>query len=705
MTSPTKPPKRPWFDRVALPWAALAVPGLASAIVTWIDAGIVAAAPLGTIGAVLLLLPATSLLSIWLGLGFRGLGLTGVADRLLAAATARDPGASVAPVVLLAQAAVIFLAVWAAADFAGWAYRRTDLAALVVAAAAVVAFVGALAVGRLVGRLLRGPAVLAAGASRAWLPLASPLASSLWVAALLALAATAAGIALRDDLAAADLSAPIVVAALHAGLLAVLLAALLGARKSGAHTMRRLLVAAAALAGSLVLVGAVRDPGYAALAAANRVPGVGQGLDLGRLIGLQTGADTGRGRRAATGRWHQPPPRFADPSRLCPGGDCNVVLILIDSWRADQLTFHGSKLEIMPRIEALASEGVVFRNSYSPGPGTILTVPAMLAGVFDSQIAMTPRKRGPAPVADEQLLVQESLKEIGVTTLAVVEHWYNEPLNQGWDVWDLTWNPRFHKVSTVGRQADKVIDLLRAHKQKRFFLYTHLMEPHHDYLLHEGFDRFGTDTWGRYRSDLAFTDHHVGRVLDVIRAEITKRPTLVFISADHGEGLGQHGIEYHNAGFYRELTNVPLIVWHPALEHRVLDEPVALYDIAPTLRNLYGLPPLDEHVGTSLLPQILDGDELPGRVIYQQALYDQGGRYFNLVAVTRGSLRLMHDMRRDTWEMFDISTDPHEERNLARAGDPRFEELRSLLEEWLVAIGLDADFVHRPWEAKPPGAK
>ncbi len=698
---------RDWMGRIALPVMALGFACLATGGFAWFETGVAATAPIGAAGAFAVLLPAALLLGAWLGPGFRGIAAADLRGRLLAAATVRDPSASVAPFVLLARAAVVFLVVWWAAGFAGVAYRRADLAALVVAAAAVIAFLAALAAGRFLGWLLRVPAQAATRSPRAWLPLASPLASALWAFALSAATAATAGWAMCADLAAADLSDVLAILAMHGGLLLALGGLLVVAHRPGSRAVRALCIAAIPVATVLVGAGIAGSPGGpVAAAAATRLPGIRLGMDLGRALAGRDGIDHGKpGRAGSPGHWQKPPPRFADPSRLCPGGDCNVVLIGIDSWRADQLTFHGSSRMIMPRIEALAQKGVIFGNNYTPGPGTILTVPAMLAGVFDSQIAMTPRKKGPAPVADEVVLIQESLGKIGVATLAVNEHWYNEPLNQGWDVWESSWNPRFHLRSTAEAQADKIIRLLRAHKDERFFLYTHLEEPHHDYLLHEGFDGFGTDNLGRYRSELAFTDHHVGRIVDVIRGEITERPTLVIVSADHGEGMGQHGIKYHNGGFWRELTRVPLIVWHPALEHRVLDEPVALYDIAPTLRNLYGLPPREDHVGTSLLPQILDGDELSDRVIYQQGLYDQGGRYFNLVAVTRGSLRLMHDMRRRTYELYDVATDPEEERNLARDGDPRFEKMKTILEDWLAAVGLDATFVHRPWESKPPGAR
>jgi arylsulfatase A-like enzyme len=289
--------------------------------------------------------------------------------------------------------------------------------------------------------------------------------------------------------------------------------------------------------------------------------------------------------------------------------------------------------------------------------------------------------------------------------LAVLEHIYLDPINQGWTEWYNPWSRSFYKESSAERQADKIIELLDKHRKTPLFLYAHFNEPHHNYLSHPGFDNWGDDRWGRYRSELAYTDFHIGRVLETVKHTLSSRPTMIIISADHGEALGQHGIRFHNGGFYRELVHIPLIVSHPGLANRRLKEPVSLLDMAPTLRNLYDLPPRPDHVGTSLLGQMLKGDELKDRTIYHQGLYDQGGRYFNLVGITKGSQRLLHDMRRQTWELYDISTDPKEKNNLAGDQNPVFSRMKEELTSWLNAIDLDAAFIHRDWEDAPPGAK
>jgi arylsulfatase A-like enzyme len=318
---------------------------------------------------------------------------------------------------------------------------------------------------------------------------------------------------------------------------------------------------------------------------------------------------------------------------------------------------------------------------------------------------MDNRVRGPLPVSRNVTLIQESLSQKGIVTLAVLEHYYLDPLNQGWTKFYNPHSNTFYRESTVARQVDKILEYIDAYQDKPFFLFAHLNEPHHNYLLHKGFDRWGTNTWGRYRSELAFTDHHLKRVFDKIDRISNRRPTLILLSADHGEGLGEHGIRFHNGGFYRELVWVPLIIHHPTLKPRQLEQPVSLLDIAPTLRNLYGLEPASRHVGTSLLGQIVNGDEYGERTIYHQGLYDQGGRYYNLVGISTKRYRLLHDMRNQTFEFFDLQNDPLEKNNLSDENGIPFQAMKKELLDWLEAIELKSSFVHRDWETAPPGAK
>ncbi|MDD5309076.1 MAG: sulfatase [Deltaproteobacteria bacterium] len=695
------------LGRLAPVASAAALASLAGGLFACFHAGSIAPLTLGAAGAFVAVLPLAALLAAWLGTYFRGCGAHGVGERLRAALLGRDPDATPGPFLFLLEAAIVFAMVWQAALFSTAAFKRADLAALVVGAAAAAGFV----VARLVSAALRPPlrpfARRATSGARRWLPLASNLASLVWAAGVVCAAAGTAAAVIWKDLVAADLGSLLVLAALNAFLFALCFVGLFLARPDRGKAASRAIFGLSAASGLAVILGLAGVPrGMTTFAAASGVPGVGLGLELTRKVaGPVLDRLGGKGLKVGKGSFDKPPPRFIDPSPLCRGGDCNVVLLVVDSFRADRLVAYGSRDEIMPNLDALARESVVFDNAYSPGPGTILAVPCMLAGVFDSGLKMDPGIKGPLPVSRDQRLVEEDLHDRGVVTLAALEHSYLDPLNQGWTEFSNPWSRTFYRETTAARQADVTIEMLRRYRAKPLFLYAHFNDPHHNYLMHEGFDRWGDDDAGRYASELAFTDAQLGRIFEVVRKELTERPTLLIVTGDHGESLGQHGIKYHNGGFYLELMHVPLVFSHPALKARRLAQPVSLLDLAPTFRNVFGLPPDPAQVGTSLLPDVLTGSQLKDRTIYHQALYDQGGRYYNLVGITRGAWRLFHDMRRRTYELYDVAADPREERNLADESNPRFVEMKEKLDSWLAALGLDAAFVHRPWEDAPPGAR
>jgi arylsulfatase A-like enzyme len=723
-----------WLRRPLPIWKLAGALALVGGVAAGARSGDVGVVPLAAAGFFAALLPLAIGLSVLAVVRFRGCDVATVGARLRAALAVTDPAETAAPFLALLRIAAVLLGTYAAVMFSSHAFHRADLAAAMIAGVAV----AAMGLGWFVGALIEpGLAALAARLGpRTWrvVPLATVGGSLLGAGAAAAVAIAVIAARMWGDLAAARLESPAAVLAVNAVLLAAVFARYAAFARPLRHAAVRSGDVFAALGIASVLAGAAglgADPASCARAIAT--PGADLGIALGRSLTDYDGDGFsgffGQGDCAAlderifpgaldtpgdgvdqncTGaqfdgaRFAPPPPRFVDPGPLCPAGDCNVVLITIDSFRADQLEFLGGREVVMPTLERLAAEGAAFTEAYSPGAGTMTVVPAMLAGVFDSQLKMDPRRRGRIPVHPDVLLVSESLSRRGVATYAVLEHNMLDHLDQGFTDFSNPWRPEYVTTSTAAERVDRIVADIRRAAGGPFFLYAHLLEPHHDYLAHPGFDRFGDDDFGRYRSELAFTDSQIARVVAEIRASVRDRPTILVVAGDHGEGFGEHGIKFHNEGLYRTITHVPLVVWHSAgaIAPRRLPAPVTLLDVAPTILNLYGLAPQPQHVGTSLVGDLLGQGQLERRPIHHQAIYDEKGVYYNIVGLTRDRYRLLHDMRRQTFELYDVEADPGETANLADEASPTYVSLRDELYAWIERIGLSAGFVHRYWELR-----
>ena len=122
----------------------------------------------------------------------------------------------------------------------------------------------------------------------------------------------------------------------------------------------------------------------------------------------------------------------------------------------------------------------------------------------------------------------------------------------------------------------------------RFLLWTHFMDPHKDYLTHPGFGRFGDDHRGRYDQEVAFTDHHIGRMLERFAKLPAAKRTVIILTADHGEAFGEHGRKFHGRELWEEIIRVPLVVAGPGIAPRRIARPTSHIDLFPTLLALFG---------------------------------------------------------------------------------------------------------------------
>jgi arylsulfatase A-like enzyme/Flp pilus assembly protein TadD len=317
----------------------------------------------------------------------------------------------------------------------------------------------------------------------------------------------------------------------------------------------------------------------------------------------------------------------------------NVLLVTFDTTRADRIGAYGWRHARTPAWDELAAEGVVFDRALAPVPLTLPSHAAMLTGLYP--FANGVRDNSHFFLDEDARTLAEALGEQGYQTCAVVaafvlDHRFG--LDQGFDEYrdEIPRGLEFERLEVPARNAravvDDAIDWLRgADDDRPFFLWCHFYDPHHPYLTPASFPFYLSHP---YDQEIAFADHHLKRLLD----EVSQRPpndapTVVVATADHGEGLGEHGEETHGYFVYDSTLRVPLVIRYPGGEHAgtSIDSPVSVVDIMPTVLELAGLPPPDEGEihGRSLLGLI-------GRDAAETELFRQRPIYFECYAPSYG---------------------------------------------------------------------
>ncbi|MFT5429824.1 MAG: choline-sulfatase [Myxococcota bacterium] len=361
----------------------------------------------------------------------------------------------------------------------------------------------------------------------------------------------------------------------------------------------------------------------------------------------------------------EPPPIEAKPP---PKPRYNVVLITIDTVRADHMHFAGYERKTTDHMDELAKRSAVFENAYSPSNMTPAAIPALLSGRYTTELY---RDDSHFIRFDERnTFVAERLAAAGVQTRAVVTHWYFEKrkrsgLYQGFDDWQVVgtrWGKEMEGVATSKLVADEgIAQLGKLNADEPYFLWLHFLDPHKWYIFHDGFEkRWGRKSKDRYDHEIAFTDHHIGRVLKAISGHASADQTAIMITSDHGEAFGEHKTAFHGFSVYEDQLRVPLIVHVPGQEPQRIKKRVGLIDLTPTVLDLMGVAlPKDEKPlqGRSWRPDI-EGRPLPQRLIYSER--PRGPHSGGMRALIDGDWKLIWRAAGNRYELYDLVADPGE---------------------------------------------
>jgi arylsulfatase A-like enzyme len=354
------------------------------------------------------------------------------------------------------------------------------------------------------------------------------------------------------------------------------------------------------------------------------------------------------------------PSPSASPAAPAPPKDANVIVISIDSLRAD-MPWNGYPRPIAPTLTELERRAVSYTHAYSVSSYTSMSLGGLLGGRIPSELTRSGYFFG---TYRKDVFFPKRLQAAGVHTMGVMAHMYfkSAGFDQGFDEWKLvpgiTFDPNTdHDVTSVAsEQLSEELLSEPANETGRFFYWVHFLDPHDQYMRHDGID-WGKSARDRYDGEVTFTDRSVGKLLDFIAGKPWASRTVVIVTSDHGEEFGEHGMTRHGFEVWQTLVHVPLMVLAPGAPQRRIDVPRSAVDLAPTILDLFGVPVDPAFEGTSLVPEVYGAEPAARDVIVDLPATSNNGKRRALI---HGDAKLICFDSDTACRLFDLAKDPLE---------------------------------------------
>ena len=369
-----------------------------------------------------------------------------------------------------------------------------------------------------------------------------------------------------------------------------------------------------------------------------------------------------------------------------------VVLISIDTLRADHLGCYGYPRDTSPSIDSLARESVVFNHAVACTPITLPSHCSMLTGTTPPQHQV--HDNIGYQLHSSSTTLAEILKENGFTTGAVIGAYPLDAqfgLDQGFDTYDDDIKQAQAGVFKFANERDaaEVTELankwLKNHRKEEFLLFVHYYDPHLPYESHEEFRFRYVLPWpsvrDQYDGEIAYTDYYVGRLIDNLKQMGLYDSTLIILTGDHGESLGERQERGHGFFIYHNTIHVPLIVKLPGLSTMIrVNDVVGLIDIVPTVCSLLGIDSPAAVEGQDVLAAFSqDAPSEVDRSLYCESLRPTIYDAQPLAGLVTSRYKYIETTRP---ELYDLGDDPRESDNLIKQNP----DVAAVLREDLMAI-------------------
>jgi arylsulfatase A-like enzyme len=357
------------------------------------------------------------------------------------------------------------------------------------------------------------------------------------------------------------------------------------------------------------------------------------------------------------------------PAPTAPPADANVILLSIDSLRAD-MPWNGYERPIAPRLTEFQKTSVFYRHAYSVSSYTSMSLGGLLGGRIPSELRRSGYFFG---TYRGDVFFPKLLQRAGVHTMGVMAHGYfrSAGFDQGFDEWvivpGIKFDPNTDREITSPKSEELAEKLLAepANATHRFFFWAHFLDPHDVYMRHEGID-YGKSPRDRYDGEVTFTDRYIGKLLDFIAAQPWAARTVIIVTSDHGEEFGEHGMTRHGFEVWQTLVHVPLMISAPGAAPQVIDTPRSDVDLAPTILDVFGVPPDPSFEGTSLIAEVYGKPAAPRDVVVDLPATSDNGRRRALV---RGTEKLICFDDDNYCKLYDVESDPMERAGTTKGDD------------------------------------
>ena len=350
------------------------------------------------------------------------------------------------------------------------------------------------------------------------------------------------------------------------------------------------------------------------------------------------------------------------------GTQRNVVLLSVDTLRADALGAWGNRRGLTPNLDKLAARSVRFSRAYSSGPCSSSSFMGMLSAQLPSRLRGLTRDGDVFTLPPRVTTLPQRFARAGYRTHALmpVVGNYLKGMERGFDVFDTTFR-------YADKQANAALASLRrlSADKRPFLLWVHFVDPHYPYDAHAEFSSLGASPRDRYEAEVAFTDKQLRAVLEALSRPELARNTVVALFADHGEAFGEHGTRLHGNSLHDEEIHVPLLLNVPGVAPARVQTPVSLLDLGPTLMDLAGVAGGGRGTTGRSVAALLQ----PGMPKVRRTVVAEGCKPGTMMALIN-ERKLFYRKRSGLFYLYDLQSDPDERRNLYAAAPDR-EELQA----------------------------